>query len=352
MVDGVVENDAQAADSEIEEVIPCAETHKSFSSELPAIAIASTKALHNDEKENSYVSRKPLWWKRVAGRRGTAAQRKAIGRMTENGYVLPRLKKYEHEFNLSKIFEKTPDGQLMSPNDVLVPRFKDENGETHSNTDNIAKSKNISLELGFGLGDNILSNATKFPDRYYIGAEIHQPGVGIALMRMEKAINAKTYWLEQKWLKDSDLVDIQEREKLRDPSSSMKPYDNLRIFPGDGIKLLGSLPDNSLDSVYLPFPDPWPDEQHHHWRVIQEETVHLIGKVLKPGGCFYLATDALGFESWTVSIFELVIKKANDWEEISLPDRANWLPVISKYEEKGVDEGRYTVCRCWRYKVA
>ena len=321
-----------------------------------------------DIASNIYISRKPRWWKRLAGRRGTAAQRKAIGRMTQQGYVLPKLCKYQHELNLEKVFQESPSrrAKAICPEEVLSPMIEDDSGsgDLHSNPANVAKHKDVCLEIGFGLGDNILTNAIKFPNRYFIGAEIHQPGVGIALMRMEKAIKTKTYWLDQTWFDESDKVKVEERQESRtstdrakpddDVDDDYQPYDNLRIFAGDGIKLLGFLPDKSLDEIYLTFPDPWPQEQHQQWRVIQEETVQMIGRILKPSGRFYLATDAINFDKWTQRIFQTVQDKeieskgSTEWEAIDpCPDRRSWLPAISKYEEKGVEEGRYTVCRCW-----
>ena len=356
--DGICEYEEKSATANVQLEIS-SDAGNSSSEDCAAETSMKNVPSEENDKKNSYISRKPRWWKRLAGRRGTAKQRKAIGRMTQQGYVLPKLCKYQHELNLCKIFEEAPRGKAICPNEVLVPKSKYESGTLHSNAENIAKSKRVSLEIGFGLGDNILTNATKFPDRYYIGAEIHQPGVGVALMRMEKAIDTGTYWLEQDWLDESNLVDIEERQATRDPDCPVKPYDNLRIFPGDGIKLLGFLPDNSLDSIYLTFPDPWPDDQQHQWRVIQEETVHMIGRKLRPGGRFYLATDALSFDEWTQNIFATVHDKnmkdngsgsdsLTRWEElIPCPDRSLWLSAMSKYETKGIEEGRYTVCRGW-----
>ena len=62
---------------------------------------------------------------------------------------------------------------------------------------------------------------------------------------------------------ENDATTILTNEKKI--QSSRLPYDNLRIFPGDGVKLLGFLPENSIDEIYLTHPDPWPKEQDHHW---------------------------------------------------------------------------------------
>lgn len=236
----------------------------------------STEINNEDEKKDKeeisksqddqilYVAKKPRWWRQLAGRRGTKGQRKAIARMVQKGFVIPtKMGKYQYEINVSRLFEIPPRGQPITLDDILVPMVSDTNGQMRSNEICSLHQKKIALELGFGQGDNIISNASKFPDRCFIGAEIHQPGVGVALMRMENAINDNTFWTEQTWVDENDATTILTNEKKL--QSSSLPYDNLRIFPGDGVKLLGFLPENSIDEIYLTHPDPWPKEQDHHW---------------------------------------------------------------------------------------
>ena len=292
----------------------------------------------NENKHHYYNAKKPRWWKRLAGRRGTPAQRKAISLITQKGYVIPKLKKHQHEIDVSKLFEGPPKGIPISLDDIIVRKDGENNGGSRP-----ANDMHLILEIGFGLGDNIMTNATKFPKQKYIGAEIHQPGVGVACMRMAKAIEAGTYWMEQTWFKESDFLEVQKRLENQ-IDTSIKPYDNLRIYPGDGVKLLSYLPDNSMDSIYLTFPDPWPQDDQHQWRVIQEETVGVIGRVLKPRGCFYLATDSIIVDEWSRKIFTTVQGHSHeeesikilDWEELSpSPDRILWLPAINNTRRRG-----------------
>mmetsp|Transcript_27687 Transcript_27687/g.57824 ORF Transcript_27687/g.57824 Transcript_27687/m.57824 type:complete len:184 (-) Transcript_27687:22-573(-) len=151
------------------------------------------------------------------------------------------------------------------------------------------------------------------------------------------------------------------------PSSRQPPScQNIRILPGDGIKLLTHLPTNYLDVVLVTFPDPWPRECHVQWRVVQREVVREMHRVLKPFGRVYVATDAECFDAWTREKFQqessssssscdLVdggdngITTAHHWNElVPCPDRASWLPVVSYYEQKGLDEGRSTMLQCWQ----
>jgi tRNA G46 methylase TrmB len=303
----------------------------------------------NGDVSNCYNPKKPTWWKRVAGRRGSKSQRRSILNMTEAGYVLPtKIGRLDHELSMSKLFQPDSLGTSLKVNDILIPKSSGFNAPTFQGV--------VNIELGFGLGDNLLTLAMKYPDQYYLGAEIHSPGVGTALGRVEEAIKSNSYWLEQTWFDDKDNEAFNSRQKLQ--TLNHKPYENVRFFPGDGIKLLSSLPDQSIDSIYLTFPDPFPKESDVDFRVIQEETVSNFARVLKRGGYFYLATDAPSFDEWTVQVFNRVMKKDNrnhlegesGWQVVSpCPDRHLWLPVVSKYEEKGILEGRCTMCRCWRY---
>ena len=89
-------------------------------------------------------------------------------------------------------------------------------------------------------------------------------------------------------------------------------------------------------------------------------------------GRVYIATDATCFNDWTRNIFNQEVAAAaatsnnndekeedqsnntgatnthSNWKEvIPTPDRESWLPIISYYEQKGLDEGRHTMLQCW-----
>ncbi len=346
---------------------------------------------------SSYNDKKPKWWRNIARRKGTKSQRKAIHTMTQLGYVIPKLNKYQHVIDVQKLVNTLPRGTPLIGDELFVPRDDyGDDAEGDEETKLSAKDKIIHLEIGFGQGENLLTNAMMNPNGFYIGAEIHQPGVGMALNRMKQCLiingdddgetpagSAKdpdmNFWREQDWWVDpttcssddaDDVVGSKDHTTEADynqfdqsidtiiegmKEEAMKPYDNLRIFPGDGVKILRFLPPSSVDNIYLTFPDPWPKRGNAQYRVIQEDTVDLIRSILKPGGCFYLATDATVFDEWTREVFSLIQQKTVDdiglseWEMVEpCPCRSKWLPVLSKYEKKGHEEGRYTILRCWR----
>lgn len=113
------------------------------------------------------------------------------------------------------------------------------------------------LEIGFGNGDALAAIAAAHPERNFIGIEVHRPGVGHLLLKLEQA----------------DL-------------------DNVRVLRQDAMDILRhGLPECCLEGVYLFFPDPWPKKRHHKRRIVQPEFVARLARVIRPGGFLHMATD-------------------------------------------------------------
>jgi tRNA (guanine-N7-)-methyltransferase len=128
----------------------------------------------------------------------------------------------------------------------------------------------ILLEIGFGMGDSLLTMARLNPDKDFIGVEVHRPGIA-SLMR----------------------------------SMYEQQLSNLRIFRIDANEVLQqAIPDNSLAGVQLFFPDPWPKTRHHKRRIVQAEFVELIRRKLINGGIFHLATDWQDYAKHMLNVLE------------------------------------------------
>jgi tRNA (guanine-N7-)-methyltransferase len=142
--------------------------------------------------------------------------------------------------------------------DTLWPRF----GIQYSDKplDLVAifgRSAPITLEIGFGNGDSLAQMAQAAPERDFIGIEVHRPGVGHLLARIEGL-----------------------------------GLSNLRVMCHDAVEVLRhQIPPGSLDTVQIFFPDPWHKKRHHKRRIIQPEFVALLATHLRPGGTLHLATD-------------------------------------------------------------
>lgn len=108
----------------------------------------------------------------------------------------------------------------------------------------------------------------------------------------------------------------------------------------DALQLLLKLPDQSLDGVYLLYPDPWPKTRHHKRRFISPVTVGEIHRVLKPGAWFRFATDIEDYANWTLAHvlrhpgFRFQTEPNGVWHQ----PHSDWQP--TRYEQKARREGR------------
>jgi tRNA (guanine-N7-)-methyltransferase len=117
--------------------------------------------------------------------------------------------------------------------------------------------RDVVLEIGIGNGDALIACAADDPARDYLGAEVHAPGVGRALLGIK--------------------------------ANSLS---NVRVFHGDAVVLLRKqVPNQSLAQINIWFPDPWHKARHNKRRLIQAEFVELLADKLKPNGVLHLATD-------------------------------------------------------------
>lgn len=158
----------------------------------------------------------------------------------------------------------------------------------------------ITLEIGFGMGKSLVEMAKAAPTINYIGVEVHKPGVGACI-----ALAAE------------------------------EDIDNLRVFEHDAIEVLADcIPDNSLTTVQLFFPDPWHKKKHHKRRIVQADFVETIRKKLKVGGVFHMATD---WENYAECMLE-DMQSAQGYKNLSTTNdfvpRPDSRP-LTKFESRG-----------------
>ena len=118
------------------------------------------------------------------------------------------------------------------------------------------EQKNI-LEIGFGDGENLLINARQNPDSFYIGIEVYEMGV-------------------------ANVLNIAETEGI----------DNLKVILGDAVDVLEKNNNFScFDEVIIFFPDPWPKRKHNKRRLISENFLMNIKKIMRENGTLRIKTD-------------------------------------------------------------
>jgi tRNA (guanine-N7-)-methyltransferase len=71
---------------------------------------------------------------------------------------------------------------------------------------------------------------------------------------------------------------------------------NITVLRGDAKKFLQAIvPDHSLEKVHVYFPDPWWRNKHKKRRVLNEQTLRDIQRVLCDGGEFHFWTDVFDY---------------------------------------------------------
>lgn len=140
------------------------------------------------------------------------------------------------------------------------------------------------LEIGFGGGEHMATQAERHPDVLILGAEPFLNGVASAVRHIDE-----------------------------------RGLTNVRLRMGDARQLLMDLPDACLTRVFILFPDPWPKARHHKRRLIQAETIAELARVLKVGGRLRFATDWADYAAWTLErltrapAFAWTAERADDW---------------------------------------
>jgi tRNA (guanine-N7-)-methyltransferase len=120
-----------------------------------------------------------------------------------------------------------------------------------------ARAAPLVVEIGFGMGRATAAIAAETPGTNFLGIEVHEPGVGALLQRIDQ-------------------------EQLS----------NLRIVRHDAVEVLTSMiAPGSLAGVHVFFPDPWPKKRHWKRRLIQAPFVALVASRLAPAGVLHCATD-------------------------------------------------------------
>ena len=158
------------------------------------------------------------------------------------------------------------------------------------------------LEIGFGMGEATACIAATHPDRDFIGVEVHTPGVGALLLRIES-----------------------------------QALENLRIVQHDAVQILHDMvAPSSLAGLHVFFPDPWHKKRHHKRRLIQPAFVALAASRLAPGGVLHCATDWQEYAAQMLDVLsaEPLLRNTAD----GYAPRPDWRPP-SKFEQRGLRLG-------------
>lgn len=160
------------------------------------------------------------------------------------------------------------------------------------------------LEIGFGMGDSLVTMAKNEPEKGFIGIEVHTPGVGAMLIHMRE-----------------------------------QGVDNIRTYNEDAVEVLDRcIPDNSLERVQIYFPDPWHKRRHNKRRIVQIEFIQQLRKKLRLGGKIHLATD---WEDYAKHMLKVMLSSegfTNTAADNTYIPRPDYRP-LTKFEQRGLRLG-------------
>lgn len=163
--------------------------------------------------------------------------------------------------------------------------------------DEFLSSKKIAFEIGSGKGDFILQMAKNNPDVNYLAIERVKTVAGMMLKKLvEEEIN------------------------------------NVKVFPNDANILFDELKDNSIDTIYLNFVDPWPKKRHEKRRLTYLKCLNQYYRILKKDGLIAFKSDNDGLFEYSVEQFEQTLFKAIEIEEDYVFDEKD--DAMSEYETK------------------
>jgi tRNA (guanine-N7-)-methyltransferase len=128
----------------------------------------------------------------------------------------------------------------------------------------------LNVEIGFGNGLFLLEQARRAPDVNFVGIELSWGCVQHLVARLDAA-----------------------------------GLTHVRLIHGEAHASLQYLfASNSIQEIWINFPDPWPKKRHQARRLIQPELVALLSDRLTGNGRATIATDHQGYAAWIATLLE------------------------------------------------
>ena len=169
-----------------------------------------------------------------------------------------------------------------------------------------ARSAPTILEIGFGMGEATAHIAALMPEKNFLCCEVHTPGVGALLKRIDE-----------------------------------QSLSNIRILQHDAVEVIDNmLPLGSLDGAHIFFPDPWHKKKHNKRRLIQSRLIAKLAARLKPGGYLHCATDWQPYAEQILEVLgaEPLLKNTASAERLGYAAKPEYRP-LTKFENRGLKLG-------------
>jgi tRNA (guanine-N7-)-methyltransferase len=168
------------------------------------------------------------------------------------------------------------------------------------------RSAPLHVDLGCGDGSFLCEMAHQFPKRNFLGIE-----------RLTKRVN-----------------------KVR---CKAEKIENVRVLRADTLFAVHYLlPESSVETFYLLFPDPWPKRRHQFRRIFTDGFLDAIAAALEKHGVLRVATDQLDY----FHQIERLSRAHQQFQVVPLSSDDAVLPVTKfegKFREQGVPIYRLTL---------
>ena len=144
-----------------------------------------------------------------------------------------------------------------------ISKTKENNFKYFLKKNNINKlnlKKKLILEIGIGMGENLIHLSRKNLQKKIIGVDPFKNGM----------VNVSDYFIK----------------------NNIK---NVYLYPFVFQKFLNKFKKLRFSIIYILFPDPWPKKKHHKRRIVNKHFLSQILKILKINGKVYFSTDNFNY---------------------------------------------------------
>ena len=157
-----------------------------------------------------------------------------------------------------------------------ISGIKEKNFKHFLKKNNINKlnlKKKLLLEIGIGMGENIIYLSKKNSQKNVIGVDPFENGM----------VHVSDYCIK----------------------NNIK---NIYLYPFVFQKFVKKYKKLRFNSIYILFPDPWPKKRHFKRRIINKQFLRQILKILKRNGKVFFSTDNFDYFENVISILQRINK--------------------------------------------
>ena len=157
-----------------------------------------------------------------------------------------------------------------------ISKIKQHNFKYFQKKNNINKlnlKKKLILEIGIGMGENLIHLSKKNTQTNIIGVDPFMNGM----------VNVSDYSI----------------------SNNIK---NIYLYPFVFQKFLNKFKKLRFNEIYVLFPDPWPKKRHQKRRLVNIDFLKKILKILKKNGKFIFSTDNISYYENVKTILKNTLK--------------------------------------------